>query len=59
MFDVLSRIAKDDSGATAVEYGFIAALVSIALIAGGASLGNQIGVTLNMLTTKLSSATNR
>ncbi|MFD1913043.1 Flp family type IVb pilin [Halodurantibacterium flavum] len=31
---LLSRFAKDESGATAIEYGLIAALLSVAIIAG-------------------------
>ncbi len=33
---------KDDSGASAIEYGFIAALVSIAILASVMSLGNSV-----------------
>ncbi len=33
---------KDDSGASAIEYGFIAALVSIAILASVMSLGESV-----------------
>jgi pilus assembly protein Flp/PilA len=38
---------KDESGATAIEYGLIAALVSVAIIGAAKSLGNNIGNTFN------------
>jgi len=31
--NMIARFAKDESGATAIEYGLIAALVSVAIIA--------------------------
>lgn len=45
MTKFIARFLKDESGATAIEYGLIAALVSVALIAGAGALGNQIGTT--------------
>jgi pilus assembly protein Flp/PilA len=35
----VSRFAKDESGATAIEYGLIAALMAVILIAAFATLG--------------------
>jgi pilus assembly protein Flp/PilA len=40
---LLARFAKDESGATAIEYGLIAAGISVAIIA----VVNGIGSTLN------------
>jgi pilus assembly protein Flp/PilA len=37
----LTRFAKDRSGATAIEYGLIAAMMGVAIIASVFSLGNQ------------------
>ena len=34
MTNILSRFAKDESGATAIEYGLIAAIVGVGIIAG-------------------------
>ncbi|MBB4066462.1 Flp family type IVb pilin [Gellertiella hungarica] len=56
MSKVFARFLKDESGATAIEYGLIAALISVALIAGATALGNQIGATFNALDTKLDNA---
>jgi len=40
---LFARFAQDESGATAIEYGLIAALISVAIIAGATLLGNQLG----------------
>jgi pilus assembly protein Flp/PilA len=39
---MLQAFLKDDSGATAIEYGLIAALVSVAAIATLTSLGDTV-----------------
>lgn len=57
MSRVLKAILKDESGATAIEYGLIAALISVTLIAGATSLGTEIGNTLNDIKDKVSAAT--
>jgi pilus assembly protein Flp/PilA len=43
MSRVLVRFLTDDSGATAIEYGLIAALIAIALIGAFAALGGVNG----------------
>jgi pilus assembly protein Flp/PilA len=43
MKNLLSRFVKDESGATAIEYGLIAAGISLAIIA----VVNGIGTNLN------------
>ena len=57
MTKLLSRFLKEQSGATAIEYGLIAALISVALVAGATTLGNQLNATFAGLGTKLSTAT--
>ncbi|MFW8643921.1 Flp family type IVb pilin [Rhizobium beringeri] len=47
---------KDESGATAIEYGLIAALISVALITGATALGNNIGNTFNNLSDRMDDA---
>ena len=42
MKNLVSKFAKDESGATAIEYGLIAALIAVAIIGGGRYLGQQI-----------------
>ena len=44
---MLKQFWNDESGATAIEYGLIAALISIAIIGGARSLGTNIGATFN------------
>lgn len=43
MTSLFKTFAADDSGATAIEYGLIAALISVALIAGATTLGTKLG----------------
>lgn len=59
MSKFIQKFIKDESGATAIEYGLIAALISVALIAGAGALGNQLGTTFNTLQGKLSTASSR
>ncbi len=40
--DILKKIRKDESGATAIEYGLIAALVSVAAIGALTAMGNSL-----------------
>lgn len=47
MTKLLSRFYKDESGATAIEYGLIAALIALAIIAGAGALGNALGTKFN------------
>lgn len=41
------RLLKDSKGATAIEYGLIAALIAVAAITAMTSLGNQLSKTFN------------
>jgi len=47
MKNLIARFAKDESGATAIEYGLIAAGISLAIIAIVNTLVNTLGGTLN------------
>jgi pilus assembly protein Flp/PilA len=42
MKTLLARFARDNAGATAIEYGLIAALVGVAIVAGASALGGTI-----------------
>lgn len=42
MTKLIARFVKDESGATAIEYGLIAALISVAIITGASTLGNTL-----------------
>ena len=50
------RFLKDESGATAIEYGLLAALISITLIAGATVAGPQISAIFNTVGTELTTA---
>jgi pilus assembly protein Flp/PilA len=41
----VARFVKDESGATAIEYGLIAALIAVAIITAATQLGTQIATT--------------
>ncbi len=49
----LKSFLQDDSGATAIEYGLIAALISVGLIAAANLLGNELSETFNKISTEL------
>ena len=49
------RFVKDELGATAIEYGLIAALIAVGIIAAARGLGSQISATFNTVTSTMSS----
>ena len=51
-----ARFAKDESGATAIEYGLIAALIAVAIIAGAGALGTAINGKFAYIATKVGEA---
>jgi pilus assembly protein Flp/PilA len=42
MITIAKKFLKDESGATAIEYGLIAALVAVAIVAALTSLGTGL-----------------
>jgi pilus assembly protein Flp/PilA len=56
MKNIFDRFVKDESGATAIEYGLIAALISVALITGATTLGNTLNSQFQSLSNKMNSA---
>lgn len=55
MTKLISRFYKDESGATAIEYGLIAALIALAIMVGAGALGNNIGTQFNKIANKIGS----
>ena len=53
MRNLLNRFAKDESGATAIEYGLIAALIAVVIIAALTAVGGALKGKFNEVTTKL------
>jgi len=52
----LARLLNDESGATAIEYGLIAALIAVAIIASLSAVGNSLTTTFNTVGTTLNTA---
>lgn len=42
MLKLIKRFKNDESGATAIEYGLIAALIALAIMVGATSLGTAL-----------------
>ena len=55
--DILKKLAKDESGATAIEYGLIAALIAVAIIAAVRAVGGSLSDTFDAVNTELGGAT--
>lgn len=56
MRNQLRRFAQDDSGATAIEYGLIAALIAVAIIAALNALSGNLKNTFNYVGSQLANA---
>ncbi|MEQ1770170.1 MAG: Flp family type IVb pilin [Devosia sp.] len=53
----IQRFVSDESGATAIEYGLIAALIAVGIIAAATTLGNSLTALFGRISTKLNGAT--
>jgi len=53
MSNLIARFVKDESGATAIEYGLIAALIALAIMVGAGSLGNALNSKFNVIASKV------
>jgi pilus assembly protein Flp/PilA len=53
MNTLVTRFVKDESGATAIEYGLIAAGISVVIIATVQALGTQLNTTFTKVKTEL------
>ena len=54
--NLLAQFLKDECGATAIEYGLIAAGISVAIIAVVNALGSGLNTTFSTITSDLASA---
>jgi len=52
------NMVRDEAGATAIEYGLIAALIAVAAITAMQALGNELSTTFNKVQTELSAGNN-
>ena len=53
MQNLFSRFVKSESGATSIEYGLIAALIGVAIIAAVSAVGTEVTGTFNGIETGL------
>jgi pilus assembly protein Flp/PilA len=49
------KLKNDNAGATAIEYGLIAALIAVAAISAMQGLGSQLGSTFNATSSSMAS----
>ena len=51
--NLFSRFLRDESGATAIEYGLIAALIAVVIITAVTSVGTNLSSTFNTISGKV------
>ncbi len=56
MVKAMVRFLKDEEGATAIEYGLIAALISVAIIIGAGLVGTAVNTTFTNVATTMTGA---
>ena len=56
MSKFVTRFLKDESGATAIEYGLIAALIAVVLVAVLTSVGTSLNATFKKIDSSLTNA---
>jgi pilus assembly protein Flp/PilA len=56
MKKLLNKIRKNESGATAIEYGLIAALIAVVLISSLGLLGNNISASFGKISNSVGTA---
>jgi pilus assembly protein Flp/PilA len=52
----IQSFVQDESGATAIEYGLLAALVALGIAVGATALGTQLGALFGRIATRMSAA---
>ena len=52
----INKLIRDEAGATAIEYGLIAALIAVAAIAAMTSLGQNLKTTFSTVSSALGNA---
>ena len=56
MKNQIQKFINDESGATAIEYGLLAALVALGIAVGATALGTQLGALFGRIATRLQAA---
>jgi pilus assembly protein Flp/PilA len=59
MKKIMKQIRANESGATAIEYGLIAALIAVVLITALGLLGNNINNSFTKISTRVATANSR
>ena len=54
--NLISKLIRSINGATAIEYGLIAALIAVASTAAMSTLGSEVGASFNATSSKLASS---
>lgn len=54
---MLARFIREEEGATAIEYGLIASLIAVVIIAAVAAIGTNLSATFNSVATHISKGT--
>ncbi|MEG0379245.1 MAG: Flp family type IVb pilin [Comamonas sp.] len=57
MKDQIVQFLRDEEGATAIEYGLIAGLISIGIIAGLTGIGTKLTAIFNKIMTEINKVT--
>lgn len=52
----INKLRRNEEGATAIEYGLIAALIAVAAMSAMGALGNQLNTTFTKVSTEMSGA---
>jgi pilus assembly protein Flp/PilA len=50
---IIAAFLRDDSGATAIEYGLIASLIAVTIIAAVSTVGNKLSTTFSEVASNL------
>jgi len=56
MMTIFQRLVRNEDGATAIEYGLIAALIAVAVMTTVAGLGSQLDTTFSKTSSQLNAA---
>lgn len=56
MSKFMTRFLKDESGATAIEYGLIAALIAVVLVGALSAVGDSLGAAFEKISSEVDTA---
>lgn len=56
MQNLFTRFIEDESGATAIEYGLIAALIAVGMIVGATAVGEKVNAKFDEVATEMDKA---